>query len=529
MDEQTSTLNSRATLERVLAVARIIGQSANLAEILQLVIDAMRDTLDAERATVFQFDPARKELFTTVAHGLDSTPGPTSTTGIGATPTHGSGATPTHGSGAPSGTTPNVSASPGHSAGSIDSTTTPEAPVASPARQIRIPIGVGIAGQAAASRAIINIPDAYADPRFNAEVDRRTGFRTRSILTIPLIAHDGELIGVSQVLNKRGSAFTQDDEALAAALASQAAVAIRRGRLIEDRVVRERLERDLQVARSIQQQTFPRILPVAPGFEIAAIATPADETGGDAYDIVGFIGGMRDTPGAPPGPGGGAAAEPTKPGEPADEIAFLLGDATGHGIGPALSATQTRAMLRMAIRLRADLAGLVRHINQQLCEDLPASRFVTAWFGRLNVKTAVLEGLSAGQGPLLLYRAATGHFIQIEPGGVPLGIMEDWEYDPPFSISLEPGDIFIALTDGFFEAPAPRPPGAASSGGPGSRPGRIAADRRFGLEGVTEALRPLVDRSPEEMLETLVRTLNRFTEDAPPEDDRTGIILKRVR
>ncbi len=451
-----SARDSRSALERVLAVARIIGQSANLVEILQSVIDAMRDTLDAERATVFQFDAKSQELFTTVAHGISAP-------------------------------FKNVHGGNG----------TPHDPKPS---QIRIPLGSGIAGQAAASKSLINIPDAYADSRFNKEIDKRTGFHTRSILTIPLIAHDGELIGVSQVLNKKnGEPFSAEDESLAQALASQAAVAIRRGRLIEDRVVRERLERDLQVARSIQQQTFPRVLPVTPGFDLAAIALPADETGGDAYDIVGFLGGMKD------GPDG---IEPCKPGDAADEVAFLLGDATGHGIGPALSATQARSMLRMAVRLRADLKGMVQHINQQLCEDLPASRFVTAWFGRLFVHESRLEGLSAGQGPLLYYHASSQDFEVLESGGVPLGVADDWKYDEPFVRILEPGDCFIALTDGFFEAPSP-------------------SGSRFGDERVLQTLKPLMSSSASDILDGLLAAVDKFSAGAPPEDDRTGIIIRR--
>jgi phosphoserine phosphatase RsbU/P len=454
MAPSMTALDSRAALERVLAVARVIGQSANLGEILELVIDAMRDTLDAERATVFQYDPATKELFTTVAHGLN---------------------------------------------GVFKSVRASEARQGDALPQIRIPVGTGIAGQAAASRAMINIPDAYADSRFNAEVDRKTGFRTRSILTVPLVGHEGELIGVAQVLNKRGGAFGPDDEALAQALAAQAAVAIRRGRLIEDRVVRERLERDLQVARSIQQQTFPRVLPVAPGFDIAAMASPADETGGDAYDIVGL---RRAAPGVNGSPVVASNIAAT-------EVLFLLGDATGHGIGPALSATQVRSMLRMAIRLNADLSGIVHHVNQQLCEDLPSSRFVTAWFGRLDVTAGVLEGLSAGQGPLLFYQASSQTCRVIEPGGVPLGIVEEWRYDKPFSLAMQPGDVFVALTDGFFEAAAP-------------------SGDRCGEERIIENVRALAGQSAAGILDGLVAALHAFTSGAPAEDDQTGIVLKRI-
>ena len=99
--------------------------------------------------------------------------------------------------------------------------------------EIRFPVGVGIAGHVAATGETINIPDAYEDPRFNQEFDRRTGYRTRSILCMPMADPDGERIGVVQVLNKADGPFTADDEALLGALASQLVVALRNAALFE--------------------------------------------------------------------------------------------------------------------------------------------------------------------------------------------------------------------------------------------------------------------------------------------------------
>jgi Nif-specific regulatory protein len=99
---------------------------------------------------------------------------------------------------------------------------------------IRFDARLGIAGAAALTGQIINVKDAHQDPRFNKEVDVRTGYRTRSLLTVPLRNHTGEIIGTFQVLNKRGGVFTADDEEIAKALAGQAAVAIETAQLIEE-------------------------------------------------------------------------------------------------------------------------------------------------------------------------------------------------------------------------------------------------------------------------------------------------------
>ncbi len=99
--------------------------------------------------------------------------------------------------------------------------------------EIRVPIGRGIAGTVAATGETINIPDAYADPRFNQEVDRRTGYRTRTILCAPIRDGQGAVVGVAQVLNKAGGPFTRDDEELLAALSAQAFIALDNARLFE--------------------------------------------------------------------------------------------------------------------------------------------------------------------------------------------------------------------------------------------------------------------------------------------------------
>ena len=99
--------------------------------------------------------------------------------------------------------------------------------------EIRVPIGRGIAGTVAATGETISIPDAYADARFNQEVDRRTGYRTRTILCAPVRDGNGAIVGVAQVLNKAGGPFTKDDESLLAALSAQAFIALDNARLFE--------------------------------------------------------------------------------------------------------------------------------------------------------------------------------------------------------------------------------------------------------------------------------------------------------
>src|SRR5919109_1295976 len=112
--------------------------------------------------------------------------------------------------------------------------------VAADLAPVRIKAGTGLVGACARSREIINVPDCYADPRFDPSTDRRSGFRTRCLLTLPLVDHKGLLVGVMQVLNKAGGTFDAADESLGRVLAAQCAVALQRTLMTEQLVEGER-------------------------------------------------------------------------------------------------------------------------------------------------------------------------------------------------------------------------------------------------------------------------------------------------
>lgn len=265
-----------------------------------------------------------------------------------------------------------------------------------------------------------------------------------------------------------------------------------------------KLERDIQLARQIQQSTFPDRLPVVRGYEIDAWSEPADETGGDTYDVIGYT---YDVIGYERARDGRRGARLT---HRADRAVFLLADATGHGIGPALCVTQIRAMLRMAVRMGEDLLTIVRHLNDQLCADLPDARFITAWLGELNGRDHTLVSFSAGQAPLLRYDAARDEVEVLNADMPPFGVLDDLEIQLPDPIRMNPGDIFAVISDGVFEA--------------------VNDDNeQFGLARVVEVLSLHHRRSPAQILSFVRETLAQFTGGAPAADDRTAIILKRTR
>ncbi|MGQ0587216.1 MAG: ATP-binding SpoIIE family protein phosphatase [Gammaproteobacteria bacterium] len=352
--------------------------------------------------------------------------------------------------------------------------------VATGMEPVRLSADKGLVGECVRTRAIINVPDCYADPRFNRDVDKHSGFRTRCMLTLPLVGHDDALVGVLQILNKRKGVFDSHDEQLAAALAAQCAVALQRVQMTEALVAGERLKQEIAVAREIQQGTLPRTMPALAGYEVFGAFHPADETGGDTFDLAPL---------------------------PGDRLLVMMGDATGHGIGPALSVTQMQAMLRLAVRLDAGLDAAYRHVNNQLNSDLPPERFVTGFIGVLDGRGHALEFHAAGQGPILHLRAATGAVERGLPTTFPLGAFPVEQPRPSRRLALGPGDVVALLSDGVFEWP----------GADGSE---------FGIERVETLLREQRGLPLAQLAALIHQRARAFG--GPQADDVTIVLLRRA-
>jgi phosphoserine phosphatase len=221
---------------------------------------------------------------------------------------------------------------------------------------VRVPASAGLVGTCARTRQLINVPDCYTDPRFDPTLDHQTGYHTRCILTLPLVGHQDALVGVMQVLNKSSGTFLEEDEALATVLAAQCAVALERVRLTEALVEGERMRKELEMARVVQRATLPARMPSVPGYDVHGAFDPAALTGGDTFDLALLDQGLM----------------------------VVLADATGHGMGPALSVSQMQAMLRMAFRLGGGLEASFTEVNNLLAEALPGDHFITAFVGVLD-------------------------------------------------------------------------------------------------------------------------------------------------
>jgi phosphoserine phosphatase len=341
--------------------------------------------------------------------------------------------------------------------------------------------GEGWAGECASTESMSNIPACRNDDRFLARPIEVPGVETRSLLNVPIIGQDNEVLGVMQWLGQQEGQFDEHDEWVGPALAAQAAVAIQHAYMTDELLANAVLAREVAVAREIQQSTLPASMPSVPGYDVCGRFLPTDHTGGDMYDVV-----MLD-----------------------GRLFLLLGDATGHGFGPALSATQLQAMLRVAFRLGAELDQAYTEVNNQMVEDLPDDRFITAFMGFLDPQNHEVEFHSAGQGPLLHWSAADARCEWHKPTSFPVGVMELASSGPGQRLSLEPGDILALISDGIYEFPD-------------------GEGRPFGEQGVANIFTAHHEAAMEELADRLIEAAFAHGGEEPQADDITLVLLRRL-
>lgn len=348
--------------------------------------------------------------------------------------------------------------------------------------KFRVPADSGIVGSCFSSGNLINVSDAYRDPRFNPSVDRLTGFKTRNILTAPLFGDRQNVLGVLEVLNKTDGAFGEWDEFLLETLSAQCGMAIYRHALMLEFAEHKRLQQELTIAKGIQRSLLPASAPAITGYDIAGWSQSAEETGGDFFDFH-----LLDD----------------------GHLMLILADVSGHGIGPALLAAECWALQRAIFSWAADYRSSLTQINQLICRHIPSDRFITAFLGRLSTEGNTLSFLSAGHGPVFILRVAESRIETLPVTGMPLGIMADNRYEQWQTISFNPGDILIAFTDGFFEW-------EGQSG------------NCFGTDRICENVFRHAELSAAAIIERVHCDLLSFAEGTRQQDDLTAVVIKKL-
>jgi phosphoserine phosphatase len=345
----------------------------------------------------------------------------------------------------------------------------------------RVPAGRGLLGDVFRRKGVINAVDPAGDGRLHPVTDKRLAAAARTLLACPVLGIDDAAVGVLLAIDARGERFDDWDEVVARALAAQAGAVIQRHRLYNaDRTYR--FERDIDVARQIQQALLPRCAPTLEGYDIAGWYQPADETGGDFFDF------------PDRGPG---------------RVGVAIGDVSGHGVGPALVVAACRAFLRATLIQTDEPSRVITQVNQLLCHDQLEDRFVTAFFGMVGRDAHQIEYVSAGQGPILFYSRERGTISELEIQGFPLGLSPDLTFGPPETVKFAPGDFLAVITDGFFEWFNPQ-------------------GECFGIERMKAQVARDCDRPAAEIIRQLHATVLDFAAGSPQPDDLTAVVIKRL-
>jgi phosphoserine phosphatase RsbU/P len=241
-------------------------------------------------------------------------------------------------------------------------------------------------------------------------------------------------------------------------------------------------EEQFEVAREIQQRLFPKGPPNLPGFDLAGASYPAEATSGDYFDYLPMLN---------------------------ERWAIIVGDVTGHGVGPAMLMAETRAYLRILTARREDPGEILTRANQVLAEDVGQERFVTLFMARLDPQNRSIVYSSAGHPAAYLLDAQSQVKTILRRTGVPLGVQPDTAYVTSPEMPLASGDILLMTTDGIEEAMAPD-------------------NTLFGVDRILEVVRANRNKPAQEIVASLYEAVREFTRNRPQVDDVTTIVLKII-
>jgi sigma-B regulation protein RsbU (phosphoserine phosphatase) len=349
-------------------------------------------------------------------------------------------------------------------------------------RSNAVEIGQGIAGWVAKHKKMLRIDDCYADERFNPAFDKKTGFVTRNMLCAPML-RNGQLIGVLQVMNKMDAPrFDEQDEFFFNTLVSQCAIAIENFRLNEIELQSERLETELNTARSIQRRILPSSLPEVPVMDIEIMLEPAKHLGGDYYNLIRL--------------------------NKRQSLVFVA-DVAGKSISAALIVASVYSFIHTYLilyRENIELSHFVSLLNTFVAESTTPEKFVTAWFGVIDEQERNLTSISAGHEPVYLLNAGDETLKTLTEGGMLLGMMKDMPYQSEV-IPLQKDDLLVFYTDGITEA-------------------MNRQEEEYTSERLESQIIAHAGQSSKELLELILSDVYLHQDGAPQSDDITIGVMK---
>jgi phosphoserine phosphatase RsbU/P len=324
----------------------------------------------------------------------------------------------------------------------------------------------------------------YRDPAISAE-DRAKLSQLQSELLLPLSTRDQLLGFISLGPKLSDEPYSGTDVRLLKSVAAQTGLALENARLmsaIADEVAhRERLNREVEIAREVQERLFPQTLPSIVGIEYAGACRPALGVGGDYYDFLALPGG---------------------------HLGIAIGDVSGKGIAAALMMASLQASLRgEATRAPENLAALVGNVNHLVYEVSSANRYATFFYAQFDPETRRLTYVNAGHNPPMLFHRDGDRWqiTRLEAGGTVVGLLETVPYEQAV-VTIARNDIFVAFTDGISEA-------------------MNLADEEWGEAQLLETVKQCGGLAPSQIIARVMQAADGFVAAAKQHDDMTLVVL----
>jgi sigma-B regulation protein RsbU (phosphoserine phosphatase) len=289
---------------------------------------------------------------------------------------------------------------------------------------INLPVGKGVAGWVAQTGKIVNIPNAYRDSRFNPEVDQQSGYKTKTILCVPVKAKNGRLLGVLQVLNKKNGIFSREDELFASLYAEHIAIAIQNALYLNQALKEQKLKKELRIAAEIQKFFMQNDSITLPEYKISTNLKNSYSLGGDFLDLW----------------------------EHGKRIYFIVADAMGKGVGGALTMASLVGLISQFKFRLIHLQDWVQLFNTNLYNLFHGKKFITMIIGYLNREYDQIHYIRCGHVFPIHIRPLRQipEFEILKSAGPPLGIQKNSLFDEK-KLQLLDGDIFFCCSDGIIE------------------------------------------------------------------------------
>jgi sigma-B regulation protein RsbU (phosphoserine phosphatase) len=292
---------------------------------------------------------------------------------------------------------------------------------------------------------------------------------------------DQRVQGLILLVGDQGNSFSASAIKLLNTIAMQIGPLFEILRLYQVAVENERIERELLMARQVQESLLPTQMPTIPGWEFARRWRPAREVSGDFYDLI------------EEGPG---------------QLGLVIGDVTDKGMPASLFMVFARTALRASLRHIHTPAGAIQAANQLICQDSFDGLFATLFYARLSTASGALTYVNAGHNPPLLYRARPNEIQLLKRTGLPLGVELSSTYEER-TVLLEPGDFILFYTDGITEA-------------------IDLAHKEFGMERLQNVIYGLRSSPTDDLLSGLEHALTAFADPSQSFDDITLMVARRL-